>query len=171
MDRIAAYREGLRWAFDLLEMVVEDVTAEQAHWEPPGIANPLGAVYAHAICSVDSVINVLLKGERPMFERTWVGKTGISEPRWASEINWARNLKVDLPAAREYAKAVYENAEDYLDMIDEEELDRQVDLSMRGLGFRTVSWCLTALMISHLNNMAGEISVLKGIQGSRGYPF
>lgn len=171
MGRIATHREGIRWASELLEMVMEDVTTEQAHWEPPGIANPLGAVYAHAICSLDCVVNILLQGGQPLFERTWVGKTGISEPRWVSELHWARNLKVDLPAARAYARAVYESAEEYLDKIHPEELDRQVDLSMQGLGMRTVSWCLTALATSHLNNMTGEISVLKGIQGSRGYPF
>ncbi len=32
-------------------------------------------------------------------------------------------------------------------------------------------WVLNSLVVGHLNNMAGEISVLKGLQGSKGYPF
>ena len=47
----------------------------------------------------------------------------------------------------------------------------QVDLSEAGLGVRTVDWLLSALLTSHINNMAGEISCLKGLQGGKGYPF
>lgn len=35
------------------EATVSDVTEEQAHWQPPGIANPIAAVYAHAIVGAD----------------------------------------------------------------------------------------------------------------------
>jgi hypothetical protein len=44
-------------------------------------------------------------------------------------------------------------------------------MSASGLGVRTVDWCLSALITSHINNMAGEISALKGVQGAKGYPF
>ncbi|HJW91534.1 MAG TPA: DinB family protein [Anaerolineales bacterium] len=171
MDGIDVHREGLRWAFELLEMVMADVTPELVTWHPPGIANPLGAIYAHAIADLDAIINVILKGGEPLFAGEWQGKTGISEPRWVAELEWARTVQVDLPAARQYAQAMYENADTYLASLSPEDLDREIDLSANGLGVQTVSWCLTALVTSHLNNMAGEISTLKGLQGARGYPF
>jgi hypothetical protein len=78
---------------------------------------------------------------------------------------------VDLPAARAYGKAAYENVDAYLSVLTEADLERKIDLTPQGLGVQTLSWCISALIASHLNNMAGEISVLKGIQGEKGYPF
>lgn len=171
MDAIDVHREGLRWAFELLEMVMADVTPEQSAWHPPGVANPLGAIYAHAIAEPDAIVNVLLRGGDAMFTGEWQGRTGISEPRWTAELDWAHNVQVDLPLARQYARAMYENVDAYLASLELEDLEREVDLISKGLGVKTVSWCLTALVTSHMNNMAGEISTLKGLQGARGYPF
>lgn len=171
MNIIDSHREAFKWAYELLEMTMADVTPEQAHWTPPGIANPLGAVYAHAVCELDAIIHVLLQGIEPLFASTWVARTGISEPQWLANFDWARNLKIDLRAAREYAKAVYIDADAYIASLSERDLDRKVDLSAQSLGIPTVNWCLNALVISHINNMAGEISVLKGLQGTKGYPF
>ena len=50
-------------------------------------------------------------------------------------------------------------------------LDEMRDLSAQGLGRRSVGWMLNALVAGHLNNMAGELSCLKGLQGFKGYPF
>lgn len=171
MNAIETHREALRWAYELLEMTMADVTPELAHATPPGVANPLAATYAHALSDLDVIPNHLLQGKPILFETDWKDKTGISEPQWFSDAEWARRVRVDLAAAREYGKAMYENADAYIASLNEEGLMREVDLSFVRLGTRPVSWCLTALIISHLNNMAGEISVLKGIQGVKGYPF
>jgi hypothetical protein len=171
MDAIAYVRQDMQWAHELLDMVMADVTPEQAHWIPPGIANPLGAMYVHAVSAEDGVINVLLRGGAPLFASEWAGKTGASEPRWQIDSEWGRAVKVDLPAFRKYAQAVHAATDGYLASLTAGELDRPIDLSSNGMGQRPVSWVLGALVISHLNNMAGEISVLKGLQGAKGYPF
>lgn len=171
MDTISSYREGLRWAYELLEMVMADVTPEIAHATPPGIANPLAAIYAHAILDLDVIPNYLFQGKPGLFQSTWEGKTGISDPQWQATYDWARGVRVDLPVIQAYAKAAYESADAYLASLSERDLGREVDLTGVGLGIRPLSWCITALVISHLNNMVGEISTLKGIQGVRGYPF
>jgi hypothetical protein len=168
MNAIEVHREGLRWAYELLEMVMADVTPELAHAHPPGIANPLAAIYAHALCDLDTIPHFLLQGKPTRFSTDWAGRTGISEPQWALELEWARRVRVDLPAAKAYGKAMYEAADAWLAGAD---LAREVDLSSMEIGKRTLSWCVTALITSHLNNMAGEISTLKGIQGAKGYPF
>jgi hypothetical protein len=128
MNALETHREAIEWANWLLEAVMADVTPEQAHWTPPGIANPLGALYAHAV-------------------------------------------QIDLDALRAYAKAVYASVLAYLDGLSEADLEREVDLSANGLGVRSVGWMLAALIAAHTNNMAGEISCLKGLQGAQGYPF
>lgn len=171
MNAIDSLRDAFNWAAELLEMTTADVTEVQARWTPPGIANPLGATYAHAVCAADAIVQGVLKGEAPLFATTWAGKTGVSEPQLISTHEWARGLQVDLPALRQYARAVYQNAEAYIASLNDTDLDQERDLTGAGFGKRTLSWILNALVISHLNNMVGEISVLKGLQGARGYPF
>ncbi len=171
MNAVSSYREGLRWAYELLEMVMADVTPEQAHATPPGIANPLGAIYAHAIIDLDLIPHNLFQGKPGLFQTTWAGKTGISDPQWQMTLDWARRVEVDLPALQAYAKAAFESADAYLASLRDDDLEGEVDLTGVGFGMQKLSWCLSALVIGHLNNMAGEISVLKGIQGVKGYPF
>lgn len=171
MNAISALREDIKWANELLEMVMADVTPEQAHWQPPGIANPLGAIYAHAVFDEDAVINGMLQDGAPLFASTWSGKTGVDNPQMQLDLEWARGLIVDLAAMRQYAQAVYAAADAYVASLTEDDLDREIDLSGFGLGQRSLGWVLVALVASHVNNMAGEASCLKGLQGAKGYPF
>lgn len=171
MTAISTHRTALKWAAELLEMTTADVTHEQAHWQPPGAANPIGATYAHAICALDGVVNGVLRGAAPLFASTWAGKTGVSDPQMISTPEWASSVRLDMAAARTYAQAAYADADTYIAGLSEADLARELDLSRVGLGTRTVDWCLSALAIGHLHNMAGEISCLKGIQGAKGYPF
>jgi hypothetical protein len=171
MNAVGFLLEDLKWSHELLEMVMQDVTHEQAHWTPPGLANPLGATYAHAVCSEDVILHAILLGGSPLFAAQWKGDTGISAPQLGAEFQWARDLEVDLPQARRYAEAVYQATEAYIRSLEEADLDREIDLTESGFGVRKVAWILSALIIAHQNNMAGEISCLKGLQGLKGYPF
>lgn len=171
MDALSPLKEGIQWAHELLEMVTADVTPEQAHWQPPGIANPLGSIYAHAVLAEDAVINAVLKGGAPMFAAEWGGKTGMPNPQFQLDLEWARSLELDLPAFREYAQAVYTATNAYVSSLTADDLSHEIDLTNMGLGQRSLSWCLNALVISHVNNMIGEVSCLKGLQGAKGYPF
>jgi len=72
-------REQVQQAHAFLEATMEGVTPEQAHWTPPGGANPLAATYVHAIASEDLAINMVLKGSTPFYASSWAEKTGISE--------------------------------------------------------------------------------------------
>ena len=46
-----------------------------------------------------------------------------------------------------------------------------MDLSGAGLGQHTLASAIALLVANHLGTETGEISVLKGIQGAKGYPF
>ncbi len=171
MDAVNTHRTALKWAVDLLELVMADVTGEQAHWQPPGTANPVGAQYAHAVCAADSLIHVFLQGLPPLFGTEWSEKTGISQPQMRATPEWARSVTVDLETMRPYARAVYDAADAYIAGLTAEDLGRELDLSQAGLGVQTIDWMLSCLLTDHINNMAGEISCLKGVQGAKGYPF
>jgi len=171
MNVIASMRESIHWGYELLEMVMADVSDEQARWVPPGLANPIGALYAHGLLAVDGIVNGALKGGPPRFATEWAGQLGSLPPQMSLTFDWARAIKPDLAGLRAYGKTALTDADAYLDGLSDPDLDRQVDLSSAGLGTRSVSWVLNALVASHLNNMAGEISALKGVQGAKGYPF
>ncbi|HEX6607614.1 MAG TPA: DinB family protein [Chloroflexia bacterium] len=172
MDAVTLLREQISTAHEWLEGTMADVTAEQADWAPPGIANPLGASYAHAVTSEDLIINGMLGGGTPLFMGEWAGKTGQSLPHphqdWTQYAAWARDVRVDLPAARAYAQAVYAATDAYLAGLTPEDLDREVNLF--GMNQR-LGMALANFVAGHCHDMMGEISCLKGLQGVRGYPF
>lgn len=171
MHAIDTHRQALRWGFEILQLVVADMTAEQAHWQPAGIAHPAGAQYAHGIIAADAIVLGMLGGGAPLFASSWAGKTGVSQPQPQATQEWARTVQVDLPALHAYAAAVADAADAFVAGLSESDLDRVVDLTAAGLGQRSLDWVLSAVVTGHLNNMAGEISALKGLQGARGYPF
>ena len=171
MDAISYLREDLRWSHEFLALVMQDATPEQAHWHPPGTANPLGATYAHAVIAEDYLVHRVLMERPALFEDEWKGKTGFSNPQMIAEFEWGRELEVDLPSAREYAQAVFQAAESYLDTVSEDDLDRVLDLSEQGFGKKSIAELLSRNIISHTHNLIGEASVLKGIQGAKGYPW
>ena len=178
-SRVSVLHEQIRWAHEFLEGTMDGVTQEQAHWQPPGKALPIGAHYGHVVVLEDFAIGAMLSATQPLYASLWAKKTGFSPlpplpgpgvpgiPAWDE---WARALKVDLTAARGYARAVHDTTDGFLAALADATLDRPLDLSGAGLGPRTVGWFLTNPVLANINMHCGEISCLKGLQGERGYP-
>ena len=173
-------RERIRSAHWLLEETVSDVTKEMAHWLPSGKALPISAAYAHYVTGEDWMVHVLFRGGTPLFAGPWAGRTGLSEPQpgpgpgqdWAADFEkWSRRVRVDLPAFRAYARAVYEETDAYLAALPDLELARPLDLSAMGMGMQTVGFVLNNALVGHAYCHCGEISAVKGLQGKKGYPF
>jgi hypothetical protein len=169
MKATAVLREQHKEAHTRLEQTREGVTAEQAHWPPPGNTNPIGAGYVHVLVGEDLIINSILQNQPPLLTTTWLGKVGFSEPppagpEWAE---WSRRVKVDLEALHRYAKDVYASADKYLASIDDDELDRERQFFRSG---RQTAERILSDLVTHIHEHVGEIACLKGMQGSRGYP-
>jgi hypothetical protein len=173
MDAPTLLRKQITAAHGWLEGTMADVTADQADWQPPGKANPLGASYAHAILSEDMIVNGMLRGATPLYAGEWADKTGQSELHptedWSHYADWTRTVRLDLEAARAYAQAVYAATDDYLAGLTADDLDRQADLF--GTGPTPLGELLGNFVAGHCQQMMGEISCLKGLQGAKGYPF
>jgi hypothetical protein len=168
----------VRAARKVLDDTMADVTQAQADFIPPGIANPLGATYAHVIWSEDMIVQGMFQGGAPLFASTWAGRTGLSEPMpmpggetWRDYGPWTRRVKIDLAALRDYGTAVADATDTWIAGLSDADLDRPVDLSGVGLGQHTIGTAIGLLIVNHLGTETGEIAVLKGIQGARGYPF
>jgi hypothetical protein len=178
MDSISLLRQQFGMAHNVLESTMEGVTNEQAAWQPAGKAQSVAASYAHVVLSEDMLVNGLFSGQTSMFATDWAGKTGASElmpmpgADWDTTYGaWTRNVKVDLAAMRRYANAVYARTDEYLASLTPADLDRSLDLSGLGMGQMSLGGALSMLALGHVNNLAGEISAIKGTQGLKGYPF
>ena len=175
--RTALLRSVVADARKVLDGTMADATQAQADYVPPGIANPLGATYAHVVWSEDMVVQGMFRQMPPLFASSRADRTGLSEPmpapgpEWANYPDWTRRVKIDLGALRQYAQAVAAETDAWIASLGETDFDRPVDLSSAGLGQHTLGTAIALLIAHHLGTETGEISVLKGIQGARGYPF
>ncbi|HEY4387234.1 MAG TPA: hypothetical protein VGN34_22490, partial [Ktedonobacteraceae bacterium] len=107
----------------------------------------------------------------PLYAVEWAYKTGISEIQPLTTAEWAHRVQIELSLIRDYAQAVHASTDAYLASLMDEDLARVLDLSSFGLGQMTVGTLLNRMVLGHIDNMCGEISVLKGLQGAKGYPM
>lgn len=165
----------LQAAHNSLEQTMEGVTNEVAHFMPPGTANPIAGTYAHLVFSEDLFLHAFLKKSTPLMDTAFKDNTGASEVQpsdWqVAYPKWLREVRVDVPQLRTYAKAVFETTEKYVATLTDEDLERDVDMTTFGMGSRKAHDFISNMLISHVSSIMGEISVLKGIQGLKGYPF
>ena len=170
MDAIELLRMQMREAHELLESTMGDVTPEQLHYLPEGRALPIGAAYAHVIFSEDIMVQGW-KGEAPLFES---GIPTGATPRmpnfmvedWGGYAAWTKSARFDLAQMRAYAERVYANTDAYLARLTPADLDKVDEFAQKSAAF-----LISRGLIAHADNLAGEISAAKGLQGLQGYPF
>lgn len=165
----------LKAAHGALEQTMDGVTDEVAQFMPPGTANPIAGTYAHLVFSEDLFMHSLLMKKASLMETTFQDKTGASETQptdWqVAYPKWLKEVKLDVKQFREYAKAVFAESEKYVASLSEKDLEKDVDMSAFGMGTRKVYDFIANLISGHVYPIMGEIAVLKGIQGLKGYPF
>lgn len=169
-------KDELKSARETFEGTVADIVPDQLHKDPGGKAFPLGAVYAHLLFSEDVIVQGMLQGKTPLSQAAWKDKTGASQPMPAMDENWSvahekwsKTVQIDLAKLREFAKSVYAATDEYVNNLKDEDLEKEIDLG--SWGKKKVADLLSGFIIRHTFSLAGEISVLKGIQGFKGYPF
>jgi hypothetical protein len=165
----------LKTAHSVLEQTMDGVTDEVAHFMPPGTANPIAGTYAHAVFSEDLFAHSFLMKKQPLWETTFKDKTGASEVQPSDWVvaypKWLREVKIDIVQFRQYAIAVYAATEAYVDSLTDADLETEIDMSSFGMGPQKTHEFIANLISGHAYPIMGEISVLKGIQGLKGYPF
>jgi hypothetical protein len=169
MDAIAQLRSLFSQAHQTLEGTVADVSPEHARWNPPGKAVPIGASYAHALIGEDAVLCGMVRKTAPLIFTTWAQRSGLSEPPPQSPPwdDWARRVQIDLPALREYGQAVYAATDAYLASLSPADLDVEIG----GFGRKQKLGDFLASLALHAGWHTGEISSVKGLLNTKGYPF
>lgn len=171
MEPVEMLSYSLSSAFDILGQVTADLTQEQADWIPPGVANPIGALYWHTISGADQVVHQWCQGAAPLSQREgWQGRVLLSGAAGGGQetLEEMRAMRVDLPALHDYARAVAKASQSWVSSLQPQDLDRELQTP---IGDLTLARMLDTFVIWHVNAHCGEISALKGCQGARGYPF
>jgi len=85
---------------------------------------------------------------------------------WSLYPDWTKRVRFDLPQLKAYAQQVYANTDAWLASLTEADLDRVDEYTQQSMAFLVARG-----LIGHIDNLTGEISAAKGIQGLQGYPF
>jgi hypothetical protein len=173
MNAVELLQFSLSNAFDILGQVTADLSPEQAHWQPPGIANPIGATYWHVLSSVDHIVHQWCLGTEPLSEREdWrdrVLTVSVPEPEHGGDwLGYMRAIRVDLPTLHDYTQEVKGAVQSWLGSLTPADLERTRETP---LGELSLAQLLATFVIWHINSHCGEIAALKGCQGAKGYPF
>jgi hypothetical protein len=175
MNTLDLLKTNLHVAHYAFSGTMADVTQAMADWVPPGVALPIGERWAHTIAAEDWLVHQIAQGGEPWLATSWAGKSGFGTAtpyKFGFSTEEARTFRVDdLAAVREYEKAVFSSSEEYLTSLDEQALEREFDMSFAGMGKYPAPVWWSTFIIGHLHDVMGEISVLKGCLGYKGYPF
>lgn len=171
MNTVELTQYALGNALGILGQVTANLTQEQADWNPPGIANSIGALYWHTLSSADEIVNGWCRGQAPLSKQAgWQAKAlTASAPEGEQDVRaQMQAIRVDLPAMHEYAQAVAGSIQSWLATLTPEDLEREMDTP---IGKLNLGQLLMVFVIWHIDAHCGEISALKGCQGAQGYPF
>lgn len=150
--------------------ISESITEEQVHYQPAGKPVPIGAQFIHVVTTEDFLVH-LAQGKDPLMATDYAGKIGVSDmPPQGDWAEWAKSVKVDTAQALAYADAVFSSNEAFIGSLDDATLESEIDLSAVGFGKMPVYAALSILLLNTYSH-AGEISVIKGLQGLTGYPM
>ena len=170
MDSVSVLKNAFGGAHMWYQGTVADVTGEQANAMPPGVSQPIGALVAHILHCEDVMINQVIRGEQPIWERDgWKDRAG---GEMMLDMPAERSYKVNLPEMLAYGQAVMASTDSFLGGLKPDDLDRELNLIP--LGFpsdMTMGAFLTQMLLGNTYAHTGEISCLKGSLGSKGYPF
>lgn len=163
----AQFKQSHDWAKNTLG---EAITSDQIHWCPEDKAPSAGAHFMHIVTTEDFFIS-MVRGQQPMMAGAFAGKTGASEmaPQgdWSE---WGKSVTIDIDQTLKYADAVFSASEEYVGSLSDEELTEEIDFSSVGAGTMTRYAALNIVILNSYSH-TGEISILKGLQGLKGYPL
>jgi hypothetical protein len=146
--------------------VTDDLTSDQAHYHPTGVVNPVVSLLLHAASFEDLVVNRTAQGKQRVWDTEgWEKKLGIPIVG-QQDLQKARAMKVDFNLVKQYVKAVSDASEAYLNHVSDADLDREIETRA---GKQPLVNMLSSALITHKLEHLGEISVIKGLQGAKGW--
>jgi hypothetical protein len=168
----AVLRQQLAGYHDILEQTIADCPQDILDKNLPGATiTSIGSIYAHLLFAEDGILHGMLQGKAPIYRaQDWASRTGVQMPEPGGfSPEWARTVRMKLPAFRDYAKAVYAATDAYVAGLSDADLERKVQTGF--IGEQTVAFIVSNVLGWHAAQHTGEIAALKGVQGLKGLPF
>jgi len=169
MDTIEFIRQAIEATHGQVDDSMTAMTEEQFNSVPAGTANPISATFLHCLNSEDFFIQKVIQDKPRLWEdQGWGEKTAVTNtPGYGGNWEEFKHRTLALEPVLAYQKAVRAATAAYLARLTPAELDRPVKFPG---GDRSVG-AMLILLITHTLCHAGEIAVLKGIQGVKGLPY
>lgn len=166
---VTLLEELYKQCFEWLEGTMEGVTDEVVHHKAADNVAPIAGQVAHSITGLDMLVVGAVGGKAPLLTSSHATSSGLSEPPpqdggWGE---WGQRVKVDLPVFHEYAKAVFAEVNSTIAGLSDSDLERELDLPF---GKHSVKWVFNIMLLNTYSH-TGEVAVLKGLQGLKGYPL
>lgn len=173
MTIVELLAQQLRDAHQTLLGTLEGITDEQANFQPKGKALSVGAVWVHLAESEDMFLSTIT-GQPTLEASQFAGKTGFDQPQptdnWAETYpKWAKEVNINVAQLRTFTEAIFAASESFMATLKPETLEETRD--MGSMGQPTVQTIISSYLIAHCNQITGEISAIKGVQGLQGYPW
>jgi hypothetical protein len=168
----ALLQQQLAGYHDLLEQTIADCQQETLDKNLPGATiTSVGSIYAHTVFSEDEIVHGMLQGKPGLYRaQNWASRTGVEPPSTPEfKPEWARTVRMNLPAFREYAKAVYGATDAYIATLSDADLERTIQTGF--MGDQTIAFIVSNVLAWHVAEHNGEIAALKGVEGLTGLPF
>jgi hypothetical protein len=163
MDALTLLRQQIADARREFQGVMQDVDETMAHWQPPGVANPVDDLFLHTVLGQDRQVSRL--GGKPAILDEWAGRLKLPAD-WRHTPEASRNLNAGLDVLAQYADAVYAAVDAFIAGLNSDELEKTVEAFG---GQASVASQISRNLVFHIYEHAGEISTIKGLQGAKGY--
>lgn len=148
---------------------MKDTTDEQLNWAPPGTANSIKATFLHLVSCEDVYIQGVLQNKPLVWETGgWGKRIGLENIPGVGD-GWAeiQSSPQTLTPLLEYDLAVRLATRDYLEKLDDEELNRIVKF----YDDEVPAAAVLVFLVTHSSGHLGEIAAIKGMQGVKGLPY
>jgi hypothetical protein len=162
-------QESIRNQHNMIDQAVQELTPEQLHWVARGTnANHIGFTLWHYVRTEDNVIQFILQDRKPTIwiEGNYFERFGLERVAQGTGMTTDDAHALRLPAIdqwMEYQRAVWKATDDFLGSVDDESLERMVQV--KPLPEMKARQALSNVVLTHGHSHFGEICMLRVLQG------
>lgn len=167
MNSLNTIRTIVAGSNNTLAIATQELPAALVNQPQPGNANTIGAIYAHALLTLDHFYQTAMQDKAQLLTTAgFATRLGLVDP---DQLPWAtlNTVQWDWEALQAYGQAVLAAVDAYLATLTDAELARPCQL------FGQDSTVAEAISVAtwHTALHAGEIAALKGVNTLKGLPF
>lgn len=167
MNSLNTIRTIVAGANNTLTIATQELPAAWVNQPQPGNANTIGAIYAHALLTLDYFYQSAMQDKVQVLTAAgFAAQLGLADPH---QLPWTtlNAVQWDWAALQAYGQAVLAAVDAYLATLADAELARPCQL------FGQDSTVAEAISVAtwHTALHAGEIAALKGVNTLKGLPF